>query len=75
MNEKSHTTYAIGKKRGDRLESNLGHFINLYGKHISRKAVSKPGKRVNQRLTVAAIMEQNYSIVTACCVIRKHKLP
>ena len=53
---------AIGKRRGDRFQADLGHFIDLDREHISRQAVTVTRQRVDQRGAVAS----SWSSRTGC---------
>ena len=57
--QEAHRARAIGKRRGDRFEADLGHLVDRERQHVRRQAVAEARERVDQRRAVRLVVQQH----------------
>ena len=50
---------AVGKRRGDGFETDLGHFIDCDRQHVRRQAVAEARERIDQRHAMCLVVHEH----------------
>ena len=57
--QQAHRPRAVGERRGDSFETDLGHFVDRDRQHVRRQAVAETRERVDQRHAVRLVVQQH----------------
>jgi hypothetical protein len=57
--QQAHRRRAVGERRGDGFEPDLGHFVDRERQHVRRQSVAETRERVDQRRAVRLVVQQH----------------